>query len=200
MITAKPTMPAWLGSLLKEQQKPRTEDTDRSEAADFEELLQSSPEIVDDHPQIELGNDDAQAESSAEQIELHLGDDKESPAQVEARRVEPEIEFLDSESPSQPRSETPLPKAEENATIDLSDEHDDWALLDLQMDDGTDSEAIELHGSPLTRDQSSPAEAKPKPRKGSEDETIIELSEEDLEGLFLELENGAKGKQEDDKS
>lgn len=195
--SVEPTMPAWLGSLLKEPLDSKVQDSGHGQATDLDDLLQSNLGAVDEHPLLTLEDDSRPVGTAGEPIELQLDDhDINFLAEADSKTdLGPPLAGPPTLAKATPiKEEADLAsQAAVTTTIDLSDDLDDWSLLDLQMDNGVELETIELQdgGDAAGKRQAKAPEVKPS--KAARDETIIELSEEDLEGLLLELENGGKG-------
>lgn len=193
----KPTMPAWLGSLIREEPpSARVEKAGQATATDLDDLLQASLLTADGPPELSLADDSMPAEVAGEPIEFEL-DDADLPllAGVGGKRGEEPVSIespaAEETLPVEVKADiAPPPSAE--MTIDLSDDLHDWSLLDLQMDEG-EGPALNGLGAAENAAGAGPAAApRDKPGTAVADETIIELSEEDLEGLLLELEGGGK--------
>lgn len=197
----KPTMPAWLGSLLKEPRDSKMQDAGHGQATDLDDLLQSNQGAVDEHPLLTLEDDSIPVEAAGEPIELQLDDHDihllaDAGSKSDHGPLPGGSPTLAKDTPIEAEADL-ASQAAVTATIDLSDDLHDWSLLDLQMDNGVALEAIDLQDGGEAAAESQAKAPEVKPSKAAKDETIIELSEEDLEGLLLELENGGKG---DDKA
>lgn len=199
--SVRPTMPAWLGSLVGDRpQSARGEEAGQAAATDLDDLLQASIFTADGPPELILEDLSQPAEAADEPIEFDLDDadlpllagvggkSGDAPAAVASPAAEETLQI------GVKAEVAPPPSAE--MTIDLSDDLHDWSLLDLQMDEGDEPVLSEPHGAGDTAEESLVAASPVKPGRRDEDETIIELSEQDLEGLLLELEGGGKGNDE----
>jgi len=196
--SVRPTMPAWLVSLVKEgPQHAKMDQVGHAEAIDLDDLLQASALAAESVPELSLEDDSIPAEAAAEPIEFQL-DDADQTLRAEVGGKSGERAPVPIESPAATAA-VPVeiqadldPPASAEMTIDLSDDLHDWSLLDLQMDEGDGPAASELQEGAHAAERSLAAAPRVKPGKEAKDEAIIELSEEDLEGLLLELENGGK--------
>ncbi len=171
----KPTNPFLLGTLLKDSSKPQAKE---------EKVLEAAP-VFDDF-----------RESSSSQKEDTI--DLPSP-QPQAQKADASAAAF-TERPPQPSSPASQPGSAEHDdfSIELSDELADWSFLDEHMDESPAPQPENIESLEIQAGQSGKSDSKP--RAEGEDDKVIELSEEDLEGLFLELDDTDDKKDKTDKS
>lgn len=167
----KPAMPFLLGALLKDHGSAQAAAKEGSEADLFSDFQQASAGL-DVHEQSQ-----EHAPGDAGDIELDLSEQPKSPS-----------------PPGQ--SSTSGSFSDDGISIDLSDEAADWSLLDVQMEEAA-TPASEKMATAVPEDDLSGTGSKKTDEAMQND--IIELTEEDLEGLFLELEDSDDKENEDSK-
>ncbi|MCK8602001.1 hypothetical protein [Desulfoferrobacter suflitae] len=176
MLHVKPTNPFLLGALLKEGTKPQAVDGQSSEEvsafAGFEELRPDSGENTADLFSME----------SRETVD-------EIPA---AFHEEPET----SPSPGAPSDSSDTT----DLSIELTDELADWSFLDEAMDETLTPQPADAKSVDDRSGQIDDPSTQARRRTKEADDHIIELSEEDLEGLFIDLNDTDSEKDGTDKS
>ena len=175
MLHVEPTNPFFLGALLGDDSKPKPKD----------EKIFEEPLIFDDFE-----------ESSPSHKEEAIAPDF----------LQSQKEGKPLSAPSEATTKTRLPPAkagpaeDDDFSIELSDELADWSFLDEQMGEPPSGLTEDVKGTEDGPKQSAETIPKPKPRAEGDDDNVIELSEEDLEGLLLELDDTGKEKDKGDKS
>lgn len=175
MLHVEPTNPFFLGTLLGDGDKTRPKD----------EKVFEEPLIFDDSE-----------ESSPSHKEEAI-----VPGFLQSQK-----EGKPLSAPSEATTQTPLPPAkagpaeDDGFSIELSDELADWSFLDEQIDESFAARTEDIKETVDGPKQSDETKPKSKPRAEGDDDNVIELSEEDLEGLLLELDDTGKEKDKGDKS
>lgn len=175
MLHVGATNPFFLGALLGDDSKPKAKD---------EKVFEASP-VFDD---FEEPSPDHKEEAIA-------------PASLQSQKEEkPSSAF--SESPAQTPSSVSKAgsAADDDFSIELSDELADWSFLEEQMGEHPAGLTEDIKDSADWLKQSTETSPKSKPRAEGEEDNVIELSEEDLEGLLLELDDTDTEKDKTDKS
>lgn len=169
----KPTTPFLLGPLLKEHKEAEPEVKKVAAPDAFAELQHASLGLEDD-----LSLSPGAAEDAAEDAGG--------------------IDFFDRAQPPAAKTAktSSQPVEDDDISFDLSDEQADWSFLDEQVDE----DFLSQPGQAEDGKKSPPlGDSAKKSVKQADEDAVIELSEEDLEGLFLDLEDQDSKKSKDDK-
>jgi len=177
MLHIKPTNPFLLGTLLKDSSETQAKE---------EKVLEAAPGF-DDFRESRSGQKEDTIDLPSPQPQAQMAD--ASPAAF-------------TERPPQPSSPASKPGAakDDDFSIELTDELADWSFLDEQMDESRAPQPENIESSEVKPGESGKIDLGSRRHAEGEDDNVIELSEEDLEGLFLELDDTDDKKDKTDKS
>lgn len=164
--SGKPAMPFLLERLLKEHKDAEPDANKATELDAFADLQ---------HPSLALEDDLSISPGTAKDTAEDAGG----------------IDFFDGAQPPPVKAAkaSSQPLEDDEINFDLSGEQADWSFLDEQLDENLLSQlgqAEEISKPPALSDSAK------KSRRQADEEAVIELSEEDLEVLFLELKESEK--------
>ncbi|MDY0042138.1 MAG: hypothetical protein RBS57_17640 [Desulforhabdus sp.] len=164
---AKPTMPFLLGVLLKEQKA-------------------AEPEAAQDAGHDALGELEQAGFGLKEDLALSPGEEKSGTDDAQINSFD-----WAQPLPVKPVKPSLQPAADDDISFDLSGEQADWSFLDEEVNESLRGPAGQ---SKVAEKTATVAHPEKKAGKPADQELVIELSEEDLEGFLLELEDQDEGK------